>query len=106
LLRFPTLAAKQAQAITPEQDYRFFVLDSIVVAASSGLLHGTFEDSRYWERLIPELLPDWIHAACRDRLGIKPIGIPGGHSPFISRPRDLDEQMSAMAAPPRPRGSA
>jgi hypothetical protein len=106
LIQFRSLGSKQAQAITPEQDYRFFVLDSILVAASSGRLHGTFEGSRFWERLSPELLAGWIHAACRDRLGVKPIGIPGGHSLVISRPRDLVEQMSALTTPPRLQGSA
>jgi hypothetical protein len=76
------------------------------MAASSGLLHGTFEGSRFWERLIPELLAGWIHAACRDRLGIKPIGIRGGHSLVISRPRGLAEQMSALTTPPQLQGSA
>jgi hypothetical protein len=31
----------------------------------------------------------WARNAARDRLGIDPIEIEGGHSPFLSRPREL-----------------
>ena len=33
--------------------------------------------------------PDWARRAARDRLGIEPVEIDGGHSPFITRPMEL-----------------
>jgi pimeloyl-ACP methyl ester carboxylesterase len=33
--------------------------------------------------------PDWARRAARERLGVDPIGIPGGHCPMISRPAEL-----------------
>jgi pimeloyl-ACP methyl ester carboxylesterase len=35
------------------------------------------------------LNPDWVRAAARDRLGIEALEIDGGHSPFLTRPREL-----------------
>ncbi|MGE4426678.1 MAG: alpha/beta fold hydrolase [Solirubrobacteraceae bacterium] len=34
---------------------------------------------------------DWLRGVVRDRLGIEPTVIPGGHSAFLSRPRELAE---------------
>jgi hypothetical protein len=33
--------------------------------------------------------PDWARLAVRERLGIEPVEIDGGHSPFITRPMEL-----------------
>ena len=35
------------------------------------------------------LRPEWMMAASRERLGIEPTIVPGGHCPHVSRPRDL-----------------
>ncbi len=47
------------------------------------------------------LNPDWARAVARDRLGVEPIEIDGGHSPFLSRPAELarliDEAASSTA---------
>ena len=32
--------------------------------------------------------PDWSRRIARDRLGVEPIDLPGGHSPFLSRPAE------------------
>ncbi len=32
---------------------------------------------------------EWMIAASRERLGIEPTIVPGGHSPHVSRPRDV-----------------
>lgn len=33
--------------------------------------------------------PDWVRAASRDRLGVEALELPGGHSPFLTRPAEL-----------------
>lgn len=33
--------------------------------------------------------PAWVRAAARERLGVDPIELEGGHSPFLTRPADL-----------------
>jgi pimeloyl-ACP methyl ester carboxylesterase len=33
--------------------------------------------------------PEWVRSAARDRLGTEAVEIRGGHSPFMSRPREL-----------------
>ena len=38
----------------------------------------------------------WGSRAARDRLGVEPAGIPGGHEPQISRPRELAELLLAL----------
>lgn len=35
------------------------------------------------------LAPDWCRRLARERLGVEPIEIDGGHSPFLSRPAEL-----------------
>lgn len=35
------------------------------------------------------LNPDWARNAARDRLGVTALELPGGHSPFLTRARDL-----------------
>jgi pimeloyl-ACP methyl ester carboxylesterase len=37
------------------------------------------------------LRPDWMRKTARERLGIEPVEIPGGHSPHVSRPDLLAE---------------
>ncbi len=43
------------------------------------------------------LNPDWLRAASRDRLGVEAIELPGGHSPFLSRPTELARAIDALA---------
>ncbi|MBA3327217.1 MAG: alpha/beta hydrolase [Solirubrobacterales bacterium] len=38
--------------------------------------------------------PAWARQAVPERLGIEPDFLPGGHSPFLSRPRDLARLLS------------
>lgn len=33
--------------------------------------------------------PAWSRRAARERLGVDPVELPGGHSPFVSRPGEL-----------------
>jgi hypothetical protein len=35
------------------------------------------------------LRKEWMIAAARNRLGVEPTSVPGGHCPHVSRPRDL-----------------
>lgn len=35
--------------------------------------------------------PAWARRAARERLGVEPVEIPGGHCPMLSRPRQLAE---------------
>jgi pimeloyl-ACP methyl ester carboxylesterase len=41
--------------------------------------------------------PIWVRAAARDRLGIRAVGIDGGHSPFLTRPAELAALLHSMA---------
>jgi pimeloyl-ACP methyl ester carboxylesterase len=36
---------------------------------------------------------EWTRWAARNRLGVEPIELPGGHSPFVSRPADLADAL-------------
>lgn len=40
----------------------------------------------------------WAAAAARDRLGVEPIWIEGGHSPFLSRPAQLADLLAGLDA--------
>ncbi len=40
--------------------------------------------------------PDWVRQAARERLGVEPIEIDGGHSPFMTRPAELAEMLEAL----------
>ncbi len=40
--------------------------------------------------------PGWVRAAARKRLGVKAVELPGGHSPFLSRPAELARSINAM----------
>jgi pimeloyl-ACP methyl ester carboxylesterase len=47
------------------------------------------------------LNPAWARRAARDRLGVEPVEIEGGHSPMLSRPAELARLLEAiMASPP------
>jgi pimeloyl-ACP methyl ester carboxylesterase len=37
------------------------------------------------------LRPDWMRSAARDRLGVEPVEIDGGHCPHVSRPEAVAE---------------
>jgi hypothetical protein len=37
--------------------------------------------------------PAWARRAARERLGVDPIEIPGGHCPMLSRPQQLAEAL-------------
>lgn len=39
--------------------------------------------------------PAWARRAARERLGVEPVEIPGGHCPFLSRPRQLAEVLDS-----------
>jgi len=38
-----------------------------------------------------------VRSAARDRLGTTAIELPGGHSPFLTRPRDLATVLDGIA---------
>lgn len=40
---------------------------------------------------------EWARRMARERLGIEAVELPGGHSPFLSRPRHLAEVLSGLA---------
>lgn len=42
--------------------------------------------------------PEWSRYAAQEWLGIEPIEISGGHSPFLSRPRETAELLVALSA--------
>jgi Alpha/beta hydrolase family len=44
------------------------------------------------------LRTDWTIAASRERLGIEPTVVPGGHCPHVSRPRDLARILASAPA--------
>jgi len=44
------------------------------------------------------LNPDWARVASRDRLGVEPIELDGGHSPFLTRPAELARVLATLAA--------
>jgi pimeloyl-ACP methyl ester carboxylesterase len=37
--------------------------------------------------------PAWARRAARERLGVEPLELPGGHCPFLSRPKELAEAL-------------
>jgi pimeloyl-ACP methyl ester carboxylesterase len=39
--------------------------------------------------------PAWARWVARERLGVVPVELPGGHSPFLARPRDLAEILTS-----------
>jgi pimeloyl-ACP methyl ester carboxylesterase len=42
--------------------------------------------------------PDWMRSAARERLGMEPLELGGGHSPMLSRPAELAELLLRLAA--------
>ncbi len=44
------------------------------------------------------LNPNWWRQAARDRLGVVPIELPGGHCPHVSRPQDLADVLAGLTA--------
>lgn len=43
------------------------------------------------------LNPDWARASATERLGVTAIELPGGHAPFLTRPRDLAIVLDTLA---------
>lgn len=43
------------------------------------------------------ILPDWSRRAARERLGVEPFELAGGHCPHVSRPAELANLLSAIA---------
>jgi len=43
------------------------------------------------------LSPAWCRRAARDRLGVEPHELPGGHSPFVTRPAELTDLLIALS---------
>jgi pimeloyl-ACP methyl ester carboxylesterase len=42
------------------------------------------------------LNPEWARASAIERLGVTAIELPGGHSPFLTRPRDLANVLDGL----------
>jgi alpha/beta hydrolase family protein len=42
------------------------------------------------------LRPEWSRRMSRDQLGVEPVELGGGHSPFLSRPDELAEVISSV----------
>lgn len=40
--------------------------------------------------------PEWSRRMSREQLGVEPVELDGGHSPFLSRPRELAEVISRV----------
>lgn len=40
--------------------------------------------------------PAWVRAAAKERLGVEPIELEGGHSPFLTRPAELARILDAL----------
>jgi hypothetical protein len=43
------------------------------------------------------LNPDWARAAYPARLGVQPLEMGGAHSPFLTRPAELAQQLHRLA---------
>ena len=41
--------------------------------------------------------PAWVRAAARERLGVEAIELPGAHSPFLTRARELAQVLDSLA---------
>lgn len=46
------------------------------------------------------LTPDWSRRVARERLGVEPVELAGGHCPHVSRPAALAEVLSRVASEP------
>ena len=42
--------------------------------------------------------PDWSRRAAAERLGVQPVELPGGHSPYLARPAALADVLVAQAS--------
>lgn len=42
------------------------------------------------------LSPEWMFRAAKNRLGVEPIELPGGHCPFVSRPDTLADALVGL----------
>jgi len=40
--------------------------------------------------------PVWSRRAARERLGVEPVEMPGGHCPYVSRPEELADVLAAL----------
>lgn len=60
-----------------------------------GLVHGPYHGAACRAKLIPELGRPRLQA--RERLGVDPIELPGGHSPFVGRPAELARAIATLA---------
>jgi pimeloyl-ACP methyl ester carboxylesterase len=40
--------------------------------------------------------PVWVRAAARERLGVEPVELSGGHSPFLTRPNELAQLINSL----------
>jgi pimeloyl-ACP methyl ester carboxylesterase len=49
----------------------------------------------------PVVSPDWSRRVARERLGVTPVELPGGHSPFLSRPAELAETLAKIVVQER-----
>ncbi|MDQ3933284.1 MAG: alpha/beta hydrolase [Actinomycetota bacterium] len=45
--------------------------------------------------------PEWARRAAPERLGVEPLRLPGGHAPFLSRPRELARLLTEIGASDR-----
>ncbi len=43
---------------------------------------------------------DWVRRAARERLGVEAVEMPGGHSPFLTRPAELAGVIDGLLGPP------
>jgi hypothetical protein len=41
--------------------------------------------------------PDWMRGTARERLGMEPVELDGGHSPMLARPGELAELLLRLA---------
>jgi pimeloyl-ACP methyl ester carboxylesterase len=64
-----------------------FALDAIPDTERSYIVCGD-------DRLVD---PVWSRDAARERLGVEAVELPGSHSPFLSRPKDLARLLHALA---------
>ena len=47
------------------------------------------------DRVLPA---EWLRKVARDRLGLTPIQLDGGHSPFLAQPERLAQELHKLAA--------
>jgi pimeloyl-ACP methyl ester carboxylesterase len=47
----------------------------------------------------PVVSPEWSRRVARERLGVAPLELPGGHSPMLSRPDELARLLDSLIEP-------